>query len=117
LKLSNSEIRNITITEWKFWACTLPNFTDSFYSEDNGSLKGQYCDLDQTHSVQCGKLNYSNSVKHLCFNLRSLKDVKKKCFITSWLTAVVPTIICINETWLNSNITTAEVIDDSSTLF
>jgi hypothetical protein len=32
--------------------------------------------------------------------------------LVSWLEAMDPTVLCINETWLNSNVSTSEVVDD-----
>jgi hypothetical protein len=40
--------------------------------------------------------------------------VKKQFTIESWLEAIDPCIICINKTWLNSNVRTSEVIDDKN---
>jgi hypothetical protein len=90
----------------------VPRFSDSFFDISSHTNDPDGI-VNQPAAHTPTKINSSNLSRLLCFNARSLNDYKKKADITSWIRAIDPEIVCVNETWLNANIKSSEIFDIS----
>jgi hypothetical protein len=91
--------RLITGCKWTCWSCSMPNPSDSSYSNINDSICSQSssnCTNDSAGTEQ------ANSLTVLSFNARSSKS--KYSDVLALVDQRKPDIICVCETWLSSSI-------------
>jgi hypothetical protein len=93
LKFTKSEIKLYCGSDYKCWKCLMTNLSDSMF--DSSLLEDRIDDLAASGTSS------NTGFSMLSFNARRLKNPKKCPVISSWLHTMDPTIVCINETWLN----------------
>jgi hypothetical protein len=97
--------------KWLCWSCSVPNFSDSFFScQSNSSVETDNTSVNLTRNIPSG-------LKFLSFNARSICSPDKHPHVLSLITIHDPDVICVCETWLTSDVPNGFVLPDGYVIY